>query len=175
MVGFKEMKLLKTVVLVLLIVVLIPFMFHGASTFIPRYNSFVVSSGSMEPAIPTGSVIYTEQVSNYSTLSQGDVITFEDGDHFTTHRISDIHRDSGGYSFTTKGDANEDPDPEPITQDRVVGEVFLSIPYLGYLLNSLDTRAGLILLVIIPASIIILIELRNIAIKMKDSEKFSVL
>ena len=51
---------------------------------------YTVLSGSMEPAYPTGSVIYVKEV-DYKTLEVGDPITFMlSEDIIATHRIVEI-------------------------------------------------------------------------------------
>ena len=50
-------------------------------------NTYVVLSGSMEPAYETGSLLYVKEVP-YTELEVGDVITFMlDEDTVATHRI----------------------------------------------------------------------------------------
>lgn len=70
----------------------------------------------------------------------------------------------GKVMFTTKGDANNVADNEKVPQEKIVGKVFLNIPYLGYAVNFAKTKQGLILIIIIPAVIIIFEEL----VKIKD-------
>ena len=84
------------------------------STFpIPGMYQFrVVRSGSMEPAISTGSIGLIKPASSYNI---GEVITFEGnfkdakGQKVpTTHRIVEMRVDRGSAVFVTKGDANEE-------------------------------------------------------------------
>ena len=67
---------------------------------VQEYN---VISGSMEPEIPVGSLVYVKSVA-FNELSEQDVIAFEAGASIVTHRIVSI--DSGNQLITTKGDAN---------------------------------------------------------------------
>jgi signal peptidase I len=82
------------------------------------YQRYVIVSGSMEPAIPTGSVVYDEIVP-VSELAVGDIITFVPPAEYgltdpVTHRIVEIEPASGDHAgkvqVRTKGDANEAPD-----------------------------------------------------------------
>src|SRR6185312_15120341 len=89
-----------------------------------RYQTYVVLSGSMEPAIRTGSVIVATAV-DPKTLQVGDVITFltADGQENITHRIAAIHGDAQGHvSFITKGDANSVEDQNEIRFDHLAGK-----------------------------------------------------
>ena len=68
---------------------------------------YAVTSGSMEPAIATGSLILVERVPA-SSVRAGDVITFDPPGPAgrVTHRVVDRARQDGSWYFTTKGDAN---------------------------------------------------------------------
>jgi signal peptidase I len=93
--------------------------------------SFVVTGGSMEPTIHKGSLVIDAPVTA-DALKLGDVITFDHYDQTTTHRIVGIEGTANGTMFSTKGDANQVGDPEPLTFPGRVGLVKLAIPGLGY-------------------------------------------
>lgn len=120
----------------------------------------VVESGSMSPAISTGSMIFVQTQEDYSV---DEVLTFkasaDDNALPTTHRLIEIVNSNEQTLFRTQGDANDAPDSELIPQDQVIGKVIFSIPYIGYLVSFVKTEIGFILLVIIPATIIIYSEL----------------
>lgn len=120
------------------------------------YRSFVVQSGSMEPAISTGDIIITKSQNVYNT---GDIITF-DNKGLVTHRIIAAEKES--EEFHTKGDANRTNDEDKIAPEQIVGKVIMTIPRLGYLMSFAKTFNGLMLLVLIPASLYIIDELLNI-------------
>src|SRR5205085_9882515 len=87
-------------------------------TILPQvlhFGTSVVLSGSMEPAIRTGSVIVAVATPQ-DRLKVGDVITYvRAGDQENvTHRIVDIKSTAEGPSFVTKGDANGAPDVDEI-------------------------------------------------------------
>ncbi|HEV2250235.1 MAG TPA: signal peptidase I [Candidatus Limnocylindria bacterium] len=93
--------------------------------------SFVVTGGSMEPTIHKGSLVIDEPVTA-DKLRLGDVITFDHYDQTTTHRIVGVEGSASGTMFSTKGDANQVTDPEPLTFPGRVGLVKVAIPGLGY-------------------------------------------
>ncbi len=131
-----------------------------------------VSSGSMEPAIKTGSIIVVKPVGTYKV---GDVITFKPNVYrdeqtpptSTTHRIHEIKEDHGVEIFVTKGDANDQPDVDTIDKGLIMGKVFVVIPFIGYLTNYIKTIEGLIILIIIPSVIIIYDEFLKIIKEIK--------
>ena len=93
--------------------------------------SFVVTGGSMEPTIHKGSLVIDAPVTA-DKLRLGDVITFDHYDQTTTHRIVGVEGTANGTMFSTKGDANQVGDPEPLAFPGRVGLVKLAIPGLGY-------------------------------------------
>lgn len=114
-----------------LIVVLFAFslLFIGIRT--AGMATFVVTGGSMEPTIHKGSLVIDQPVAA-DTLKLGDIITFDHYDQTTTHRIVGIEGSPSATMFSTKGDANQVTDPEPITFPGRVGLVKLAVPGLGY-------------------------------------------
>jgi signal peptidase len=97
-------------------------------------STFVVTGSSMEPTIHKGALVIVEPVSP-TTISRGDVITFEHYGQMTTHRVIVIDASNAASpSFITKGDANTVADPEPIRFSGQVGTYRASIPLLGYVI-----------------------------------------
>jgi len=97
-------------------------------------GTFVVTGSSMEPAIQKGALVIVEPVSP-STVSRGDIITFEHYGQMTTHRVIAIDgSNAASPTFTTKGDANTVADPEPVHFPGQVGVYRGSIPLLGYVI-----------------------------------------
>ncbi|QBR92165.1 signal peptidase I [Nocardioides euryhalodurans] len=93
-----------------------------------------VLSGSMEPTYDIGSVVVVRPVDT-DELAIGDVITFQpvsDDPRLTTHRIDGFAFGAEGKQFVTKGDNNDTVDLEPVSADQVRGEVWYSVPLVGY-------------------------------------------
>ena len=101
---------------------------------------FVVLSGSMEPKIHTGALVYVKESDEFKV---GDIITYQVSDSMSaTHRIVDVIEDENGLSFKTKGDANDHEDSSLVREDEVIGTVMFSIPFLGYLMNYVQSASG---------------------------------
>lgn len=121
------------------------------------YKSFLVQSGSMEPAIMTGDIIL---IHNQTSYLLNDVVTFRDEENRTvTHRLVEIPKDKSTGSFSTKGDANRSQDAAQINQDQIIGKVVFVIPKLGYLVAFSKSLPGLIILIMIPALMFLLDQL----------------
>jgi len=126
--------------------------------------AFNVMSGSMEPDIKIGSIVFVRPADEYKTQ---DVITFRSRETVKTtftHRITRIEKDPdiNKLLYYTKGDANPQEDIAPVDAGLVLGKVFLVLPLLGYPLAFAQTQLGFILLIVIPSTLIIYSELQNI-------------
>lgn len=119
-------------------------------------QSFVVLTGSMQPTISEGSVIFTQKQPTYT---KGDIIAFKQGNITVTHRVIEVNKDR---SFITKGDANNSLDSKPVVNSDVLGKEVLSVPSLGKFLLLLKTVPGFVVFVILPALLFIGAELLTI-------------
>lgn len=115
---------------------------HDETAGILGYNYKTVLTGSMEPAIPVGSIVITKEQSSYE---MEDIISFQEEGAIITHRIISIDRER----YITKGDANNVADTEEVQQKQILGKVILTIPLLGYLVMWLMSPVGIISLFII--------------------------
>ncbi len=131
------------------------------------YRAYIVQSGSMEPALKTGSIVITRSAEKYKA---GDIITFTgQGTSQITHRILGVETENGETVFTTKGDANEETDSAKVRGSQIIGKSFISIPHVGYFADFVRTPKGFVILVVIPASIIVYEELKTIIKTLKQS------
>ena len=133
----KICNILSTIVLVVLLaaaaVILVPMLLG--------YKEMAVLSGSMEPTIPVGSLVYVKPV-EASELEAGDVCTYylSDGETFVTHRVLSIDPDA--QTLVTQGDANESPDGD-IQFSQVYGRADFHLLYLGIAIQNLRTPVGI--------------------------------
>lgn len=121
------------------------------------YQLVTVHSGSMEPAIKTGSVILVKEVEDPSALQVGDVITFyQSFDRIVTHRIVEVIQSGDEVLYRTKGDNNENPDMTLALADNVLAKYTgITVPYMGYVAKYVNTQVGLILLLVVPGIILL--------------------
>jgi len=118
-------------------------------------------SGSMEPAIPIGSIVIIKDASAQD-VRVNDVLAFKTEGTNVIHRVIEITNEDSTLYFKTKGDANEDPDPGLVGEDQIMGKLLLVIPFYGYLINFARTPFGFLSLVMIPAILFIIIEVWRI-------------
>lgn len=115
---------------------------------VPRlfgYQVYSVVSGSMEPAIPIGSLVYIQEKAP-ENLTEGEVIAFygaRDSAAVITHRVVENRVVMG--ELITKGDANRTNDMNPIPYANVIGRVAGSVPALGKAAELLTSASGKLL------------------------------
>lgn len=161
----RTLNLISKIIYYLILVILITLtllLFFSKFNLPGNFKVLVVKSGSMEPTLQTGALIIVKPVKNYQV---NDIITFKKTnapDNTITHRLIEIKTTNNKQNFITKGDANEDQDVDEVYPSRVVGKVFLNIPYLGYAVAAAKTKYGFLLIIVIPALLIIADEIKKI-------------
>ena len=106
------------------------------------YQLYTVISGSMEPEIPVGSLVFIKDM-QAREVKEGDVIAFyggRDTNAIITHRVVKNKVIEG--EFITKGDANQTEDMNPVDYQEFIGRVELSIPKAGNLAQMLTSMEG---------------------------------
>ena len=143
------------------------------TSLIPGVKSFIVMSGSMEPALPVGSMIYTVRQPVYK---MGDIISFKNKSGETvTHRIIAITEKNASHVYTTLGDANETVDQETVAYSSVVGRSFIVIPQVGSVIIYLKTPFGFLSLLLAPCLAFALYEFLNLKREMEKEIERKVL
>jgi signal peptidase I len=110
---------------------------------------FVVSSSSMSPAAPVGSLVL---VRPQASVAVGDVITFRPDGHggeTYTHRVAEV---LDGPLYRTKGDLNRDPDLWVVRPADIIGTASAIMPGAGYLVKALPWLAIGTIIVLVAAS-----------------------
>lgn len=85
---------------------------------------FVVTTGSMEPVVPTGSIIYTVHNKAYK---KGDVIAFSSNNESISHRIVGLSKLGPSTYYSTKGDSNTLLDGDLVLPESVYGKIVMVI------------------------------------------------
>ena len=136
----KALKIIGNILIAIVILACLP-------SVLPKLfglQGYEVISGSMEPAIPVGSIVYVKDVS-FEELSEGDVVAFEAGASVVTHRIVEIN--GVDKLLRTKGDANDTNDFMPVAYVNVIGKVVFHCPLYGYVAAWISEVIGKIVLV----------------------------
>ena len=165
----KILSTVVTVISVLMIVFALIFILAvvmtkpGQAPSVFGYSMFRVLSGSMEPTIPTNSMILVKHTSP-SQVEAGDVISFyssdpELGGSVNTHRVVSVDKQNGVYVFETKGDANLIVDKYTTSGADLIGVVVFSSLFLGQTVRLLSNPIVFIPIIMIPLLALLLLNL----------------
>ncbi|MGO1470530.1 MAG: signal peptidase I [Tissierella sp.] len=169
---FKILEQIIFYIVILALILMIIFVIQNRSSneapSIFGHRFYIVQSGSMEPILGVGSLIVVKEM-EAKDIEVNDVISYKpNGETVVTHRVVNIENEKA-LKFTTRGDANNADDPNPLNGSNIIGKQIFVIPYLGRLLAFVKTRVGLVVVMIIPASLIILFTIYDY-LKRKKSE-----
>lgn len=110
------------------------------------YKSFVIVSRSMEPFIMKGDMIIVKEVKQ-DELKVNDIISFQDDEAITTHRIKEIVNKDGIIQYKTKGDNNNVEDKGTVTFEKIEGKYQFKINKFGNVLEIFKSKITLFILI----------------------------
>lgn len=176
----KIWNVLKTLVVVLMIFITVSLFIMKLAGDTPTffgYNLYYIVTESMEPDLEVGDIILSKEVTDYSSLEIGDVITYQGevgsyANKLITHQIIDIDASNpNNIIFTTKG-TNPMSTVDPlIEQDQIVSKMVFEIPLLGKLMQLINKPIGFILLIVIPLAICLFKEIKNFIETLNNKEE----
>lgn len=136
-------NVLASALLVLALLLVIAF----AGVRLVGLTPYVVTSGSMEPLYPVGSIVYVQETAP-EEVQAGDSITFHlSGGAVATHQVWQV--DVQERTFRTQGINNLDGNGEiihdaaPVPFDDLIGTPVLCVPGLGWVYELLQKPAGM--------------------------------
>lgn len=138
----------------------------------PEISLYTIISPSMEPNINVYDVVITKKVRDFSTIKEGDVITFISssslGEGLTvTHRVKSIIKTENDIKFRTQGDNNPIPDSALASSSNVLGKVIFKIPWIGHIQFLLQSKGGWLFALLIPAMIVVVYDIVKV-IRLSD-------
>ncbi len=148
----KILKCLKIFVTIIMVIIIIYSAIMIAQKIIWRdripeifgYKNFIVLSGSMEPTINIGDIIFIKEVED---VEEGDIISYKLKNSIVTHRVVEKIPDNGKNLYVTQGDANSTEDSEIITDENIEGKYVFKIGKIGNIVLFLKTKAGMIVVI----------------------------
>ena len=170
----KVQKIVGKIVNVLIVIVIIAIIFCAYCVFSIKvlgnkyvnlfgYSIFEVATGSMHGTIEIGDAVLVKINSDYDV---DDIVTFQNGDDFITHRVIAKENDT----IITKGDANNVND-NPTEKELVLGKVVKILPKLGTWKKVLLTPKVIVLILVTLFIFSILFSYDGKAIKIISSKK----
>ena len=120
-------------------------------------KGFAVQSDSMAPRLKRGDAVFVRRVA-FEDLAVGDVVSasFPTDDGVFTHRIVSI--DAENRQIHTRGDHTFSEDPAPTDASHIIGKLWFSVPYAGYLSIALQNNT-LIYIALGAAIVLILVRI----------------
>ena len=144
----------------------------------PAGNPFyIVSSGSMIPALNVNDILVVGDAGSFGDLQVGDIIVFHrpaGEDRVIVHRVSEIQTDSRGERvITTKGDANPASIPGtdfPIREPNFIGKVKFVIPALGMIPKFLSPPINYVIIAVIVATLFVMKIKRSSKVRQENKD-----
>lgn len=137
-----------SIILIYNIILIIISSINGKDFNILGYKAYIINTNSMEPTIKVGDIVIIKK-NKPEMLNQGDVITFSRNGEVITHRITKIEESENNTRYITKGDNNNTEDSFNVTYQDIIGEEVLIIPYLGKIMEKLDSKIILLIVILI--------------------------
>ena len=98
-------------------------------------HRYLVVSGSMEPSLYAGDMVFVNSNTAFDDVEIGDVIIFKYKDMNVIHRVVEETLIDGEKHLKTKGDNNECADGYLTTEENFCGVAICQIPKLGFLID----------------------------------------
>ena len=134
-----------------------------------KYSLFRVVTGSMEPAIPVGSLLISQDMP-IGDIQVGDVVNFRSREPgmfgiIITHRVIGVHQNGDGQIFLeTKGDANQYPDGHLVDENYLIGKTVFYTKQdnpVAKVLNFLTSSNGFLTCIVLPCLVIGVFAMRD--------------
>jgi signal peptidase len=150
----------QTVIMILAVILAVLIFWYGLRfAFRTEYPILAVASGSMEPVLYAGDLIFVEGIQNFSDIHvapkdadpPGDILVYQGVPHLIVHRAIDKKESTdGSIVFIIHGDANPDGTNEQVAEDRIIGRyIGFKVPWLGNIalfFESLEMKVAFIAL-----------------------------
>lgn len=136
------------------IVILVVVIFSSAYGFLfslrfvlgTEFPVVVVRGESMIPTYYDGDLLIVRGVPNITTIELQDIIVFHSPytwDTLIVHRVVGKKVINTQLVFNTKGDNNFVKDSWQVTEEHIVGMVMQKIPYIGGVVNAIQSPYGI--------------------------------
>ena len=120
---------------------------------------FSLTTGSMAPAHPAGSLVIAARPPTSAAVPVGAVVLIDiPGGMHVTHRVVALVRDDAGalVAYRTRGDAVAETDPLPVARASITGLVVGGVPILGSLRAWMESPLGIALGVVLVCAFTLL-------------------
>lgn len=98
-------------------------------------HKYLVVSGSMEPSLYAGDLVFVNSNVTFEDVQLGDVVIFQYGNMNVIHRVVEEALINGKRHLKTKGDNNKQADGYLTTEENYCGVAMYHIPKIGFLID----------------------------------------
>lgn len=127
----------------------------------------IIDSREMETNLPLGSITYSEDV-EVKSIKAGDEVLKEDANSTFAYVVVEGNAETGKFTVLDASD-KEGPTTE-VTIRNYVSRVFITVPFIGYIIVAMQSTEGMIIVGLIVLFVIILFILSELW-KKHDSEE----
>lgn len=114
------------------------------------FRSYVVLTDSMEPKIPTYSIVFSKMLEEDKTIDPNSIVTFRANrfgeDVLLTHYFKETQEKDGQTFYRTQGATAPEFDNYETSRNDIVGEYLFHIPYIGKFILLFQSPFGFVLL-----------------------------
>ncbi|MCD6510674.1 MAG: signal peptidase I [Thermoprotei archaeon] len=122
---------IKVILVLICLITITPSIIRLFPFLILADSSYIVLSGSMQPTLRPGDIVFLVKV-DPSEIEVGDIVAIKTDRAIYVHRVIEKIPSEKGVLLKLKGDANEDPDRGYVKGSEVIGKMYFSFPT-GYL------------------------------------------
>jgi signal peptidase len=170
----------QTVIMILVVVLAVLIFWYGLKfAFRTEYPILAVASGSMEPVLYAGDLIFVEGIQNFSDVHvapkdadlPGDILVYQGTPNLIVHRAIDKRVEDGRCTFIIHGDANPDGANEQVAEERIVGRyVGFKVPWLGNIALFFEPLERKLAFIALWVVLLIVIELVPVGKRVKRGD-----
>ena len=135
-------------VILLIFVVLMQTYPEQTSSFV-GFRFYVVLTNSMEPVIPTYSLVFSEMIDEEDSIEPDDIVTFKANrfgeDVLLTHYFRKTQEKDGITYYRTQGATATDYDDYETPRSDIVGKYVFHVPYVGKIILFLQSPFGFVM------------------------------
>lgn len=165
---FGLIKFISIIFLILFICVVLFQKFTDSKTTFMGYRIFTVDGKSMSPDYKDGDVLLVERISSDVLIKGDDISYLNDDEDIVTERITEVIESEDGVSFVVAGINNDSE--SVIGEDQIYGKVTYKFIFISLLSKLASNMVTLIITIVVPLLIIIILNLKDILVKMKKSK-----
>jgi signal peptidase len=167
--GVLKRDYVQTVLMIVAVVLVVLIFWYGLRFFFrTEYPILAVASGSMEPVLYAGDLIFVEGIEDFGDIHvapkdaehPGDVLVYQGSTDLIVHRAIDKKVNDGRITFIIHGDANPHGANEQVTEDRIIGRyIGFKVPWLGNVALFFEPLERKVAFIALWVMILVIIEL----------------